>query len=85
MEKIKKTNSIGRETISHVIGYIIAAFGLIAGLAWNDFAKSVIEYIFPVKADGILAKAIYAILITLFVILVTAYLSKMASSKDEKK
>jgi len=29
-----------------IVTYVIAGFGLVAGLAWNDAIKSLIEYFF---------------------------------------
>ena len=57
-------------------GFIAAAFGLVAALAWNDAITSLIEYIFPSKDGGILLKFIYAIVFTVVVILLTRYLLK---------
>lgn len=56
------------------MGYIAAALGLVAGLAWNDAVKALIEYFFPIASNTIAAKFIYAALITLVVIIVTTYI-----------
>lgn len=52
-------------------GYVTAALGLVAGLAWNDAIKSLIETVFPFATTGIFAKFFYAILVTLVVILIS--------------
>jgi uncharacterized membrane protein len=72
------------EVRNRTITYIVAAFSLVAGLAWNDAIKSLIEYVFPVTKNGVKAKFIYATLITLVVVLATVYLMRMVK-KDEKK
>ncbi len=59
-------------------GYLIAAFGLVAGLAWNDAVTSLINYLFPFAANTVLAKFIYAALITLVVVVIGTYLSRLA-------
>lgn len=64
MEKPKK--SFTGRVRGRMTGYIGAALGLIAGLAWNDAIKSLIESIYP-QSGGIAAKFIYAVAITLFV------------------
>jgi len=85
IEKIKsKGEKIKIEFQKKMIGYILAAFGLVAGLAWNEAIKALIEYLFPVSQNGLLAKFIYAILITLFVVLVAAYLSKFFAEEEQK-
>ncbi|PIQ79920.1 MAG: hypothetical protein COV79_02840 [Parcubacteria group bacterium CG11_big_fil_rev_8_21_14_0_20_41_14] len=66
-----------------LLSYITAAFGLVAGLAWNDAIKSLIEYFFPLEKNTILLKFIYAILITLVFVFVTLYLLKIFEKKEK--
>ena len=61
--------------------YLIAAFSLVAGLAWNEAIKALIEYIFPLDKNTLIAKFSYAVIITLFVIFITAYLKRILNSK----
>jgi hypothetical protein len=61
--------------------YIMAAFGLVAGLAWNEAIKGLIEYLFPM-GNSLLAKFIYAILITVLVVIISLSLLK---TKPENK
>lgn len=71
-----------------VTGYIGAGFGLIASLAWNEAIKGLIEYVFPLKQDTVLAKFIYAGAMTLVLVFVTLYLVrilKLNNSEDIKK
>ncbi len=56
--------------------YIAAAFGLVAGLAWNDAIRSFIEYFFPLGANTLIMKFIYAFVITIVVTIVTTYIVK---------
>lgn len=57
-----------------VFGYILAALGLVAGLAWNDAIKALIESIFPLESNTVLAKFVYAVVLTVVVVIVTVYL-----------
>ena len=66
-------------------GYIVAAFGLVAGLAWNEAIKALIEYAFPRSNNSIWAKFVYAILITFVLVLVTVYVSKMLTKKEKEE
>ena len=68
---------------SQTAGYIAGALGLVAGLAWGDAIKALIEDLFPFAKSGLLAKFIYAVLVTLIVVIVSRYLFK--SSTSEKK
>ena len=63
-------------------GYLMAALGLVAGLAWNDAIKSLIEIIFPFAKSGIFAKFIYAILITIVVVFLSKYFLGLSSEKN---
>lgn len=92
MGKIKnrirtEITEVKEEMRERTLGYILTAFGLVAGLAWNDAVKSFIEQIFPADQTGntLKAKFIYAIIITTVVVLVSAYLSRLSRKKKEEK
>ncbi len=57
--------------------YIGGAFGLVAGLAWNDAVKELIQYAFPLATDTLTAKFIYAAVITIVVVFIITYLEKI--------
>jgi len=69
------------ESVSEVkgrsFGYISAALGLVAGLAWNDAIKEFIEVIFPLSKDTVAVKFLYAILVTVAVVILIRYLERM--------
>lgn len=71
-----------REVREKTFGYITAALGLVAGLAWNEAIKSLIEYFYPASQNGLAAKFIYAIVITLVVVVISSYLIRL-SSRDK--
>lgn len=89
LEKIQKAKQSGsvlqREVRKQTIGYIAAALSLVAGLAWNDFVKSLIEYLFPLIQNTIFAKLLYAVLITLIVVFLTLNLTKLIVKDGESK
>jgi Na+/proline symporter len=85
-KKIKEEiNGINKEVRSRVAGYIAAAFGLVAGLAWNEAIKSFIEVFFPMDQTGVLAKFIYAIIITLVLVFVSVYIVRILKGKEEEE
>ena len=85
INKFKKESSyVQKEVRQNLVKYIGAAFGLVAGLAWNDAIKALIEFLFPFQKNELLAKFIYAILITLVVVIITAYLVKLFKKEEEK-
>lgn len=82
---VKKDKSLRRELRSQAISYLLGAFGLVAGLAWNDAIKATIESIFPLDRNGLQAKFIYALIVTVFVVFFTFYISKFLTPKDEAR
>ncbi len=60
----KEELSLKREVRAQVIGYVVAALGLVAGLAWNDAVKSIIEHFFPLSQSTIWAKIVYALILS---------------------
>ncbi|OGZ35117.1 MAG: hypothetical protein A3A94_00535 [Candidatus Portnoybacteria bacterium RIFCSPLOWO2_01_FULL_43_11] len=71
LEKIK------RETQEKIFTLILAGFGLVAALAWNDAIQSLFNFLFP-KTNGIIGKFAYAIIITIIVVLITLQLKKIS-------
>lgn len=85
IEKIKKERKrVSEEVRRQIAGYIAASFGLIAGLAWNEAVKSLIEYFFPMNKDTLWAKFSYAILITLVLVVISIYLTRLFKGDEEK-
>ncbi|MDP2741569.1 MAG: DUF5654 family protein [bacterium] len=89
MNTIKRKIKNGQEKLRKEIkekttGYILAALGFVVGLAWNDAIKASIEYLFPLNKDSILAKLIYAFLVTIIIVLATVYFVKSSEKEVEK-
>lgn len=75
--------NIRDEVRQKTLGYILAALGLVAGLAWNDAIKALIEYVFPMTQNTLFAKLFYAILITLVVVVMSIYVTKLLRKSGE--
>ena len=85
-KKIKdKSRELEREIREKTFGYIVASFGLVAGLAWNEAIKAMIEVFFPLQKDTLKAKFIYAILITIVVVSVSLYFSRFFKKEKIEK
>ena len=85
-KKIKEEElRIRKEIKEKTMGYISAALGFVVGLAWNDAIKTSIEYFFPLNKDSILAKLVYAFLVTFIIVLTTVYFVKSIEKEVEKK
>lgn len=81
----KDVSNIKSEVKKKVVGYILAAFGLVAGLAWNDAIKSLIEMLFPQNQNSVVAKIVYAAAITMAIVVISIYLSKITAQDEEEK
>lgn len=78
VEELKK------EVRVKAFGYVSAALGLVAGLAWNDAIKAFIEAVFPLTKDTIFVKFMYALLVTLAVVILIKYLDKFINSSNDE-
>lgn len=66
------------------VGYITTAFGLVAGLAWNEAIKAFIERFFPMSTNGMIAKFIYAVIITILLVFISVYILRTANDEEKK-
>jgi hypothetical protein len=73
------TSEIKKQTI----GYIVGAFGFIAALAWNDAIKALIDRIYE-SGDGLVGQVLYAVIVTLIVVIITMYLLKYSGREEGK-
>ncbi len=78
----EKQKKVGLEVKERTMGYILAALGFVVALAWNDAIKTFIETLFPLDKNSLWAKFIYALLVTLIIVLATILLTK--KSEEEK-
>jgi len=78
IEEIKRTQKAAKEKM---LTLILAGFGLVAALAWNDAIQTLFRVLFP-KSEGVIGKFIYAILITALVVIISLQLRK--TSEKEK-
>lgn len=89
IEKLREEGKkIKREINKKTVTYIVTALGIVAGLAWNDAVKSLIEYFFPLSQNTLIAKFFYAILMTVVLAVVAMYLTRIfigEEIKEEKK
>ena len=83
IKKLKKeTDHLKRSIFMKSIGYVMVGLGLVVGLAWNEAIKALIEEIFPISKNTVLAKFFYAAILTAVIVVVGAYLVRL-SKKEE--
>lgn len=81
-EKAKKVRDVTRE---RTLGFVTAALSLVAGLAWNDAITAMIKEVFPVGTSNLLAKFIYAALVTVIVVTLSLVVQKIFAADTEEK
>ena len=78
-------NRVERDLRKITVGYIIAAFGFVAGLAWRDVSMALVGYLFPISKDTILAKFLYAILVSIALAFASIYILRFIGKTKKKK
>ncbi len=79
----KDVDAMRKTAREKVWGYIAAALGLVAGLAWNDAIKGLIEHFVPAPANSVWAKLWYAVIITIAVVFVMMKFEKYFKKEEE--
>ncbi len=74
-------SQVKQEVREKTLGYLLAALGLVAGLAWNEAIKAGIEYLWPMSQNTLWAKFGYALGITMVVVIMSFYLTKAIKNK----
>ena len=78
-EAIKLKTEIRERTL----GYMLAAFGFVAGLAWNDAIQALISHLFPLPENTLPAKFLYAIVISFVAVIISVYMSRLFHRLDQ--
>lgn len=73
-----------KEFLDKLHTLVIAAFGLVAALAWNEAVTAIFKKYYGDNGE-ITAKLIYAVLVTAIAVLVTLWLSKLIIRNKPKK
>lgn len=82
---MNKNKKLRLEILDKMSTLAMAGFGLVAALAWNSAIQDLFEKVNIFGArDGLAAKFIYAIIITIIIVFVTYYLGRAINRlKDE--
>lgn len=78
------TQELNKEMKARTFGYVGAALGLVAGLAWNEAITAAIDALIPLGKDTVWIKFIYAGLVTVIVVILITYLDKMMNRGENK-
>jgi len=66
------------EILEKMSGLITAGLGLVAALAWNEAIKELFTVVFG-QASGLIAMFVYAVVVTLVVVLATIRIGKVVN------
>jgi hypothetical protein len=66
-----------KQVIEKLSALIIAAFGLVAALAWNDTIKAIFKAVFG-TSDSVGAMLIYAIVVTVIAVYATIKIGSLS-------
>lgn len=87
-KQTQKERSFRKELFQQMLTLSTSGFGLVAALAWNEaiqtFVKEYINRFFP-SQSGLVSKFLYALIITVFAVLITYQLSRLASHFGSSK
>ncbi|MEX2028603.1 MAG: DUF5654 family protein [Candidatus Curtissbacteria bacterium] len=81
----RQNKRLTKELLRQMITLSTSGFGLVAALAWNEAIQTLVsEYVdrYLPAGSGVISKLIYAVLITLFAVLITYQLSRIVADED---
>ncbi len=81
MEPLKDFKEAQKAVKEKMLTLILAGFGLIAALAWNDAIQTLFNTLFP-NSNGLIGKFIYALIITCIVVIISLQLKKNSEKKE---
>lgn len=70
-----------KEIIEKISSLAVAAFGLVAALAWNGAIQAIFKQVFG-TAEGIGPMLTYAVVVTVIAVIVTIWIAKVAGKKE---
>lgn len=75
---MRRLRGFSAEVTAQLLTLATSALGLVAALAWNDAVQAVFKEYFP-AGSGVVAKFVYAIFISLIIVVLTINLTRLAN------
>lgn len=75
---------MSKEVLETIITLMTTAFGLVAALAWNEAIQALFTALLPQGGD-LAAKFLYAVVVTVIVVVVTIRLGRLAKRYGDEK
>jgi uncharacterized membrane protein YidH (DUF202 family) len=80
----KRVTGLTREVSAQILNLATSSLGLVAALAWNDAVQAIFKEYFP-TSSGVIAKIVYALVISTLIVIITLNLTKLSKlAKGEK-
>lgn len=79
----RRVTGVTREVAAQILNLATSSLGLVAALAWNDAIQSIFKEYFP-TGSGIIAKLIYAVVVSVLIVVITINLTKLAQLAKNK-
>lgn len=77
MAEEEEETKIKQEIIERLATLLTSAFGLIAALAWNEAIKAIFAHFYGTPSK-LIPMLLYAIVVTIIVVIVTIWISRLA-------
>jgi len=72
----KDVGQLRLEILQKITDLVTAGMGLVAALAWNNAIQAIFNRVFPKPGDNIAALTVYALVITIIIVVITVQLSR---------
>ena len=82
MNVFKKIKETEKDVKEKMLTLILAGFGLVAALAWNDAIQTLFNVLFP-KSEGVIGKFIYAAIVTILIVFISSHLKKISERIEQ--
>ncbi len=69
-----------KEIMEKIASLIIAAFGLVAALAWNGAIQAIFKEVFG-TAEGLVPMIVYAVVVTVIAVLATIWIARIVNKE----
>lgn len=85
-ETASERKKLHEELIEQMLTLVTSGFGVVAALAWNEAIQAFVkEFLEPkIPGSGLISKFIYAVIITVFIVVITYELSRIAARFRKK-
>jgi len=73
----KRVTGLTREVSAQILNLATSSLGLVAALAWNDAVQAIFKEYFP-TGSGVAAKIVYALVVSVLIVIITINLTKLS-------